>query len=475
MLIRFAKFLIVFLLILEGCMPIPSHELAEKEGACSCETVATEALATGEFEAGDWPEKDWWNRFNDPILTSLIEEALRINPTLMKAEENLKMAYQNALQARSRLFPQIFLDGDSNWQHLARDGFFRAYAPVIPSIVNDIHLGFSYYYEFDFWGKNRDLFRSALGEASAMAAEAMQAELIITTSIAYTYAELQLLLQKKNLLEQIENNDALIQAFRGQREKHALDPAITYLQSESRTLDSQAPLYEIGQQIQTHFHKIKALTGLGQDASIEIPAQAQPQLQVAIPNSLSLDLIARRPDLIAQKWRVEAAAKQIGAAKTDFYPNINIAGFLGLESIFWSTLFQRKNYSGNMDPAFHLPIFTGGRIRANLREKVAEFNAAVYEYNDLILKAAQEIADTLSDLYRLQKEIELRQDSLRVAEKQAWLTGKRVEHALDDQITFLQRQNEVLVAEIALVELEYGKVLSSIQLIRNLGGGYYCD
>lgn len=472
--IRFNKILLAGFLILQGCVRIPPCDLAQKSEAVSCEGAAAQALANGAVQLGDWPDREWWNQFNDPTLTCLIEQAINTSPTLAQAEENLRKAYQVAKQTRSALFPEIYLDGDSNWQHLARDGFFRAFAPVVPAMVNDIHLGFSYSYEFDFWGKNRDLFRAALDQASAMAAERMQAELILTTSIAYTYVQTQFLMHKKQLLEQIEANDEAIQSIRSLREQHALDSAITYLQSESGTLDAKAPIIEISEEIQVQIHKIKALAGMGQDADLPLYPQPLCQPLAEIPENISLNLLGRRPDLLAQKWRVEAAARQIGAAKTDFYPNVNISGLLGLESIFWSTLFQKKNYSGNMDPAISLPIFTAGRIKAHLKEKVAEFNAAVFDYNDLILKAAQEIADTLTSIHRLKQEIAVRQQSLAVAEKQAGLTAKRVENALDDRIALLRRENEVLNAEITLVELEYGKILASIELIRGLGGGY-CD
>lgn len=472
--IRFKKVLLAGFLIGQGCVRIPPCDFAQELQSVSCEESAAHALANGTVQLGDWPDREWWNQFNDPTLTSLIEQAIQTSPTLAQAEENLRKAYQVAKQTRSALFPEIYLDGDSNWQHLARDGFFRAFAPVVPAMVNDIHLGFSYYYEFDFWGKNRNLFRAALDQASAMAAERMQAELILTTSIAYTYVQTQFLMRKKQLLEQVEANDEAIQSLRALREKNALDSAITYLQSESGTLDAKAPIIEIDEEIQVQTHKIKALAGMGQDADFPIYPQPVCQPLPEIPENIGLNLLGRRPDLLAQKWRVEAAARQIGAAKTDFYPNINIAGVLGLESIFWSTIFQKKNYSGNMDPAISLPIFTAGRIKAHLKEKVAEFNAAVFDYNDLILKAAQEIADTLTSIRRLNQEVAVRKESLAVAEKQALLTAKRVEHALDDRIALLRRENEVLNAEITLVELEYGKILASIELIRNLGGGY-CD
>ncbi len=460
--------LFLLLLLAHACVQVPSHELAKLEDSCGCETVVHKT----DIEIGDWPNPDWWRQFDDPVLTGLIEQALLLSPTLKKAEENLKAAHQVSIQKRARLFPEVDLSGTDNWQHLPKSGFFRAFAPTVPAMVNDVTIGLSYFYEFDFWGKNRDLFRSALGQEAAMAAEKLQAELILTTSIAYTYSELQLLLRKKDLLEQIEANTKAIEQIRGKRVKNSLDAEPQELTSRSGTLDSSAPLVQIKEAIEDHLHKLKALSGVGQDAQLEIVYKPLNAIQVALPERLDLDLVAMRPDLVAQRQRVESAAKLIDAAKTDFYPNINISGLIGTESVIWSKLFTRDGYGANMEPAIHLPIFTAGRIKAQLMEKVAEFNEAVFDYNNLILHAAQEIADVLSSLMRLQKEIEIRDHSLSVAQKQEEITNRRFINALDDRMSLLAQKNSVLQWEITLSELVYGKQLAKINLIRALGGGY---
>ena len=207
--------------------------------------------------------------------------------------------------------------------------------------------GLNFSYEFDFWGKYRMLFDAALGRTVAMAAEKMQAELILTTSIAYVYSELQMLLRKRELLARIEENQSAVERIRGRRQRYALDGATESLTSRTNQLDAAAPLVEIESEIEIHTHQLKALTGLGQDVELEIPYRAKAALRVSIPECLSLDLMARRPDLVAQKWRMEAAAKEIGAAKTDFYPNINLTALVGIETIFTSKLFISKSYSAN--------------------------------------------------------------------------------------------------------------------------------
>lgn len=462
-----------FLLFACGCARIPKHEMATTFESADCDQAVLEALNTGSFTLGDWPSCSWWEDFDDPILTDLIESALKLSPTLQRAEEQLKAAKQFSLQKKARLFPEIDLEADNEWEHLARDGFFRAFAPSIPAVVDDTTLGLSFNYEFDFWGKNRKLFHAALGQASALLAEKMQAELILTTSIAYTYAELQFFLRKEQILKQLESHKQSITDIRIKRQKNALDTSIKRLRSQSNTLDIQASLLEIEEEIQKNLHKLKALSGVGQDYVLDIEQVPLKPLQVALPESLSLDLIARRPDLVAQKARIEAACKEVGAAKTDFYPNVNLMAFVGLESVFWSQLFKRKNYDGSLEPAIHLPIFTAGRLRAQLMEKVANFNEAVFTYNEMILQTAQEVADRLTTISLLEKQINVRLLSLQTAEDEEELTEQRFNNAIEDLVALLDAKNSVLEMELTLSELEYGKQLVAIQLIRALGGGYH--
>ena len=460
-------------LFLAGCVRVPDHDLATLNDSFGCDAISAEAVDTGDFQVGDWPKKAWWEQFNDPVLTGLIQEALKSNPTLKRAQAKLNAAAQIALQKKAALFPQLSFDPADNWQHYSQNGFFRTYAPDIPAMVNDIVINMTFTYEFDFWGKYRDLFRAALGETSARAAEMRQAELIITSSIAYTYQELQFLLRKKQILEQQEEIREATFDIRAKREQNALDTALVRLGSRSDTLDVSASLREIEPLIRQHFNMLKTLAGMDQDAAIEISLTPINQLQVALPENLSLDLIARRPDLAALKARVEAAAKLIDAAKTDFYPNVNLTTLVGVETIFWSKIFNANSYSGSLQPAIHLPIFTAGRLRAQLMEKVADFNDAVYAYNELILKASQEIADTLTEIIFIQKEIEIRQESLEVTRMQEKLTQRRVEHAIDDRLTLLEARYSVLDMELLLASLEYGNLLEGIVLIRELGGGYH--
>lgn len=471
---RSAKLFWLIIFFAQGCARIPDHELAVTADSANVSKDVNEALESGDFTLGDGPQKCWWLQFEDPILTSIMEAALMMSPTLKIAESRLKAANQIALQKRAALFPEIDFQAESLWQHLAKFGFFRAFAPSIPAVVNDVSLGLSFNYEFDIWGKYRDIYRAALGEARAAMAEKMQSELILTASIAYTYSQLQLLLKKKELLEEKESHLQRIALLRTKREVHQIETEIVELAADIDALNTSAFLQEIGLQIEVQNHLIKALAGLGQDAQLEIPLNTlNPQLVVTLPETLSLDLVARRPDLIAQKARVIATGKLIEAAKTDFYPNLNLTALLGFDSVFWNKIFKREDYRGVLDPALNLPIFTAGRLEAQLMESVAYFNEAVFGYNEIILRAAQEVVDQLSAIRSIQNEIAIRQTTLTAGARQEQLFQKQFKHAIANEIVYLNARNFVLDLELMLADLQYGKQMANILLIRALGGGYH--
>lgn len=460
------------LFIAHGCVTVPKQDLAEKMTTAGCDTIANLATQSGFFAEGNWPKEKWWEDFEDQDLNALIDQGLKNSPTLKRAESRLKAAAQAALQRKSRLYPEVNFDAIDNWQHLSKYGLLRAFFPVFPAVINQIDLDLDFYYEFDFWGKNRDLFKAALGEAAAKAADKAQAELVLTTSIAYSYYQVQFFLKRLELLEQMADNKDSIAKLTSYRMQNALSNQVDNITSSNSALESEAQTDDAEISLRMELHRLKALTGLGQDGVIDLKTKPLKEAAVAIPSTLSLDLLARRPDLSAQLQRLESAAKEIDAAKTDFYPNFNLHAFIGLESIVNGKLFKKDSYMGSLAPAVHLPIFTAGRLKAQLFEKVAMFNEAVHIYDDLILQAAQEVADNLTSVALLSSESEKWKNVAEQAKKRLSLVQDRFANALDDKITVLESENSSIEAELNYLEIAYARQLKAIQLIKALGGGF---
>lgn len=460
-----------FFLIMGGCVSVPKKQLSEVPQSCGCKHTITRMTQEQDFSQ-KW-NPFWWKSLQDPTLDTLIEVGLAKSPTLKQAEERFKKASQLAIQQRAKLFPELGGEGEIEAQRLSKEGMVRAFASPIPASVTDAKIGLSFDYEIDFWGKQRHLFYAARQQMQALLEEKAQAEVMVTSSIAYTYMEMQLLLYRQAVLQQIQEKKEQIQAFYERRKQHALESRGSVLPSHLQNLQAKQDLVQRKEQIDLQLHKLKTLCGMELDEELTIELKPYKGLSIAVSDNISLDLLAKRPDLRAQQALVEAAAQEIGAAKAAFYPNINLKALIGLESIFWSKLFQKQSYFGTVDPAIHLPIFTAGRIKAHLKEKEASFQEAVYTYQELILHAAQEVVDLLSQLLSLEQQQKIAKSSLEVAKKEKRWIEQRAVHALETQLARLQTEIQTLQKEQALEEINYKNQLMQILLARALGGGSY--
>jgi outer membrane protein TolC len=178
---------------------------------------------------------------------------------------------------------------------------------------------------------------------------------------------------------------------------------------------------------------------------------------------------------MAMIWKAEAASKEIGVAKTDFYPNINLAALAGIESLQFPTLFQWSSRTGALQPAIHLPIFTGGKLSANLSSKIAKFNEAVQTYNEGLLEASKEVASELSTLYSLHAQLEMQTKLVGTRNEKELLSLERFERGLDDYLEFLVSRTEKDEEEVRRIALQNMKLLSVVRLIKSLGGGYHAE
>ncbi len=442
----------------------------------SVETSIQQGMESGFFSVGNWPEESWWEMFGSSELNALIAEALEKNPTVHSFQKRVEYARQTSKVVRSKLFPLLFFDADETWQYLSKNGLYRAFNPKIPINANLVDLTLSFTYEFDFWGKNRHLFNAALGEMKAQEAESADVDLMTTTSLAQSYFALKTNQVRKNLYEELYEVRRQILNLQNLLQEKALLSKLQPLLSEENLLESEKLIIGIEEEIAIDKHLINILMGKGPDTPLELTADLLPPSdQIALPEQLSLDLLARRPDLMAQIWRVEALAHEVGAAKADFYPNINLTAFLGLESVTYAKLLRNDSKTAGLQPAIHLPIFTAGAIRANIRAKKAQFDEAVFAYNDLLLKSASEVADLIVLLQSVLEKREDQQQIVNAAQSRCDLITLRQTSGLDNLLAQYAIQEELILKQLDDISLLYSQFLATIKLVKALGGGYLSE
>lgn len=464
----------LLLLLLSGCIQMSKEE--QKKDLISpppLQASIERGLESSYVQVGDWPREKWWEEFDSPLLNTLMEEAIAHNPSLQSVAQRIEQAKQETTIARSRLFPYLFFDWTESWTYLSKNGLYRALNPDVPLNANLVDLTLSFNYEFDFWGKYRNLFRAALGEQKSQQAETAQVELLTTIAVGQAFFALKANLLKEEIYSQLYQVRQAIWELQKQMERSALVSRFEPLLNHEELKESEKWVLTIREEIATVQHQLNVLVGRGPDTPLEIESPLAPfSAKLALPEGLSVDLLSRRPDLMAQIWHVEALAHEVGAAKADYYPNINLVGLLGLESIFYSKLLKNQSKTGSLQPALHLPLFTAGAIRANVRSKKAQFEEALFNYNNLILKSSQEVADVLTLIQSIFSQKKCQEEIVQDAMNRLELIDLTLEKGLSTAFEFYALQQEVLFKELADIDLLYGQYLSSLKLIQALGGGY---
>lgn len=463
------------LLALQGCVSVPQKKIDDRvASSLSFDASSERALASGVFQEGEWPTKNWWELFHDPQLASFIRTALADSPTMKRAEARMRAARQAANEKRAALFPHLDFDADTNWQYLSKNGFFRSIDPTIPGNINVIDVSLDFTYELDFFGKNRHTFEAAFGIAKAEEAERAQTILILSTAVASVYFELQADLSALHLLKEIGERRSILSQLHRERYTYGLDTEIRNLKFERDVLNIQNLILSIEKKIELDSHLLRMLMGHNPDDGeklMVVPSEMRGAFP--LPCDLSADLLARRPDLMAQIWRVEAAAHEIGAARALFYPNVNLLAFAGFESVSFSNIFSWQSRMAALNPAINLPIFTAGKLTANLKGKKAKFDEAIASYHELLLQAAKEVVDQISLFRLVSDQLKIQRLTIDNVEKNYQLTSERFSVGVDRYTNVLDTEEQLLEQKLEWIKLEYERYLSAVRLIKALGGGYH--
>lgn len=439
----------------------------------SIEHTVSQSLETPFFLKGEWPKAAWWENFESEQLNGLIVEAIANNPSIQSIRQKIEQARERANSANSKLYPLIYFEADENLLFVSKQGLQKAYNPSFPKQAQLLDLTLTFNYEFDFWDKYRNLFRAALSQEQAEKAELAQIELITSTSLARTYFALRTNLVKQRIYRQIYEVRKKLFLLRQLLLNEAIDDLRIVLLSSERVEEAKKWLLAIEEEVAIDRHLINILRGKGPDEPLNVIA-ALPDFPptLVIPDNLSIELLSRRPDLMAQIWRVEALAHEVGAARANFFPNLNLAGLLGLSSTIYNLLFNQSSFETSWIPTVSLPVYTAGDIQSILDAKRAEFQAAVFTYNEMILKSAEEVVDTLvfaRTVYgkKVQQESIVKQSSKRLD-----LSEDRLKNGLDNALVMLEQKEELLQKELEDMDLAYGRYTAAIALIKAVGGGY---
>ena len=417
-----------------------------------------------------WPGAASWETLNDPVLTSLMEQALEKNPTIKLAKARLDKVAAIARATDASKLPTVGVAASVTPEHFTENYIYPP--PFAGSVYSTNLLMLNAKYEFDFWGKNRAALDAALSNERAARAEIQSARLLIEASVAKSYFSLARAIEQKKILEAtLAQREELLNVAH-QRLNAGLDTEQEMQISRGSVPAIRAEIIKQEEQMSLSRNALAALIGKGPEATQNIVATLPSKVNMNVPDAIPAELIGRRADISAARDRALAASKQIDVTKTEFYPNINLTAFAGFSSLGFSHWLDGSSRDYAVGPAISLPIFDGGRLRADLSSKTAEYDMAVESYNQTLIEAVHDVADQISSLRSIAKLQKQQAEQQASAQAVFDLAQQREKAGLVSRVTVLNAQSALLNQQSAEIELKTRAVDLTINLVRALGGGF---
>jgi len=419
----------------------------------------------------------WWKVFGDEQLNGLIGKALNNSPSLGEALVRVRLAQAQAIAAGAPLKPGVSLNGDETRQRLSENYIYPPAAAGFGLAGGDLvwmgQASLNLTWDLDFWGHQSNLLKQARGKIDAAALDSFSAKLALSGALAQSYVELYRAYALVDIAKENEQQRETLLKLTKSRVKAGLDSQVELKLAEAALPQAHNTRLQAENQRDLAIHNLAALSGQGADAYADIGRpQLTPDVVLPLPNELTLDLLSRRPDILAAKARVEAATAGRAAAKAAFYPDVNLNAFVGLQAVGLNKLTESGSTIYGAGPAIHLPIFDSQRLKAGYIGATAELDAAVASYNDTVLKAIRDVADQLSRNESLNRQLAQAQQSLAFSEGAYKLAQGRYKAGLSSQLVVLNAETNLLNARRDLVALHTQSLITRVTLLLTFGGSF---
>lgn len=412
---------------------------------------------------------DWWRQLNDPELDRLVEATLKDSPSLKLADARLRQARAAVGIVESKDGPQ--LDALANAVQIHADPL-KAIPHNDKDYINAYTAALMGSWEFDFWGKNHAAVSAALGQQQAIAYEGQQTRLLLTQAVVAQYTQLQRGLAQSKLLSQrlaiTQSRQKLTQArinaglLPGDNQR-GNEVSIERLQQQQSALDND---------IARSRHALAALTGQApqqQDGLNPAQLDAAPE---PVLDKLDANLLGRRPDIAAQRARVESMSASVKEARAEFYPNVKLTVFAGQSSLQMDQLWKSESSLWGFMPAISLPIFHSGQLQSNLSKQQAGYDMAVQQYNQAVFDALRDAADAVSGWQNSQRQLRQTERALQSSRKANDSMAARLRAGLINKLSLLDSQDALLSQQSSNIDAKAASRLAWATLNTALGGGF---
>lgn len=459
--------------------------------AVTMRTPAADALAktlsTVTPAAQAWPSADWITAFGDPQLIALVNETVANSPDIDVANSRVASA-----QAQLETF-----DSTSGLSATATASALKARLPKVDGATNVDFAGNSIpinlftdpwvspasvtgvaHYDLDLWGRNRAATRSLVSARDAARVDAQQARLSLVTALVTLYGQLDADYALRDLVAQKQQDEQRRDTIMQTRMNRGLDTGYDAQDAHIRLAKLGLQLQQADDTITQTRLQIGELTGNGPERGLTL---ARPKLAsssesvLPLPANLPLQLLGRRPDIVAARLRVDASEGRIDAARAQFYPNIDLLATAGLSTLNIGSLFSSSSALFAIGPAVSLPIFERPRLRAQLHSEQANADTMIALYNQTLNTALGEVARSIATLRGADAQIAEQEQVVAARSHIVWISDERHRRGLLPEETLLSARISLADDQIQLVSLRTQRRDAKIALIRALGGGFDYD
>lgn len=433
----------------------------------SAEQLGLHASASTEMAA------DWWTTWGDARLQQLVQQALQDHPNMQQAQARVRRMQALAGMADAASAPQATLGADFSRQRYSANGLFPA--PIAGRTWSNDTLQVSLGWSPDLWGERSAALAAAVGQARAAEAEAAMARQMLAAQILRASIALARQLAHREASGQLLQLRRTAQTLVRQRHEAGLDSGIEQAQSDTSLAELQVQHHALQEQVALSRHQLAVLCGLPPQALQDYAPRLDNFALPPLPAQLGADLLGRRPDVVAARWRAQATQQDVHVARAQFYPSVSLGAFAGYNALGLDRLLESGSRQYGIVPALRLPLFEGGRLQAQLSGREAERDAAVAQYNQAVLDAVREAADAIRSSEGAAQQAT---DQMRA------LDGARVAHALalqreqagiGNRLAVIATQSALIAQQRSAMDLQARQLDVRVQLVRALGGGWSAE
>ncbi|HMO48251.1 MAG TPA: efflux transporter outer membrane subunit [Rubrivivax sp.] len=460
---------------LAGCMSLdpdyarPAAPVPLQYPAASGELRTAGSLGESAGPAGTpVPNLSWRAYFTDPLLQQLIATALANNRDLRKALLRVEEARASYSIQRSELFPNVDLGAEGT----------RSRTPADLNIQRRAQVGGQYRFEvgltsweLDLWGRVRSLEGAALESWLATDAARQAVYVALVAEVADGYLGLRELDERLEIARQtVATREESLRIFQ-RRYEVGSSSKLTVTEVQTLLTQAQTLYLQLAQQRAQQINALRVLVGGDPGALAQQAPFDETTVLAPLAPGLPSELLTQRPDIIAAEHRLRAANADIGAARAAFLPRIAITTSIGTASAELNGLFESGSKAWFFIPTISLPIFDGGRLRANLELSEVRRELGVAEYEQTIQTAFREVADALAARHWVNEQLGVARIARDAQAERARLAKLRYDNGSSAYLEVLDAQRDLLNAEQQLVATRRAQLSSQIAMYRALGGG----